>query len=279
MDIQNWLNSATEQLEIADIATARLDSLILLEDVFGKDRSYILAHPDIILSNSKLKLLNNNLKRRLTHEPLAYIRGKSEFYTREFIVSVDTLQPRPETETIISELLTLLKDSPLADKKNLNLRVVDIGTGSGCIAITLKKECPSLEVYATDVSSKALDIAKRNSKKHNAKITFYESDLLNSLPQFVLNKPYILITNLPYVPNNYHINMSATFEPKQAIFGGVDGLDLYRKLFEQIHDLKTKPTYILTESMPSQHDELARIANKARFELFKTNDFIQIFKI
>jgi release factor glutamine methyltransferase len=211
--------------------------------------------------------LENKIKRRVNHEPLAYIRSKSEFFGREFTVSADTLEPRPESETII-ELLKSLK---------LHGSIIDVGTGSGCLAITTKLEIPELEVMATDISATALKIAQKNALKHDTDIKFFLGDLLTPIP--VSLKPTVIMANLPYVPNSHTINSAAMFEPKLAIFGGPDGLDLYRQLFFQIaNNVQFEGVkFVLTESLPPQHNELAKIALSAGFKLKKTDDFIQVF--
>lgn len=269
MRVNDWLADAGQKLEAKGIGTSRLDSLVLLEDVLGKDRAWLLTHPETSLPKTKLTLLNQLLQRRAKHEPLAYIRGKTEFYGREFIVSADTLEPRPESETMI-ELLknTVFKVEPWK-------QLIDVGTGSGALAITAKLELPKFQkVYATDISLPALKIARKNSQKYNAHINFYKGNLLEPLPQC----PDVIIANLPYIPDGQTINFAAMQEPKIAIFGGPDGLDLYRQLFTQLKTKGWQPTLILTESLPPQHPTLARIARDYGYSLHRKDDFIQAFK-
>jgi release factor glutamine methyltransferase len=265
MNIQEWLKEATKQLETAGIGTARLDCLILLEDVTGKDRSYILAHPENVLTAGQLQQLEELLARRMRHEPLAYIREKTEFYGRTFYVNHSVLEPRPETETMIE----LLKGLQLPK----SALIADIGTGSGAIAITAKLALPQTEVIAVDIDPHCLDVATRNAERLGANVTFHKSDLLASLT----SNPDIILANLPYVPDTYHINEAALEEPRIAIFGGPDGLDLYRKMFNQISGLPKKPQYILTESLPFQHHGLATIARKHGYIQDQKSDFIQVF--
>ena len=284
MKVNDWLEAASAELEQAEIGTSRLDCLVLLEDATGKDRSWLLAHPDLELTNEQLSILNKQLKRRTKHEPLAYIRGKTEFFGREFTVSKDTLEPRPETETMItllkqlmnSHFLPPLEDSLLTDDLNVNWSMVDVGTGSGAIAITTKLELPQFEVIATDISEKCLKIARQNAKKHKVNIKFYQGDLLQPLSA-LSPQPSALLCNLPYVPDSHTVNEAAMHEPKMAIFGGPDGLDIYRRLFKQIANFSQLPEYIFTESLPFQHKKLAGIAQKAGFKLLKIDDFIQVF--
>lgn len=264
-----WLKFASEELTKAGIGTARLDCLILLEDRLDKDRASLIAHPETRLTSRQEKELNAQIQRRATHEPLAYIRGFSEFYGRNFMVDERVLEPRPESENFITLLKELASDAKLT--------VLDIGTGSGALAITLKLELPSLDVYAVDIDEGCLDIARVNAKKLNSKITIISSDLLRSFP--TSKKIDIIVANLPYVPDKFTINPAALREPKTAIFGGEDGLDLYRELFRQIDKLESKPAKILTESLPPQHQKLLDIAKSINYHLVRTEDFIQCFEL
>lgn len=281
MHISNWLEISEQILQKANISTSRLDCLVLLEDFTSKDRSWLLAHQDYELGDTYL--LNKMVKRRAQHEPLAYIRGKSEFYGREFMVNKHTLEPRPETETMIDILKKLVKPSE-------KVVIVDVGTGSGNIAITAKLELPKVEVWAIDIDKKCIETAMKNANILGANINFCLANLLADYEQGMCGRAEdaIICANLPYVPAEYQLNQAAKFEPKHAIFGGEDGLDFYHELFNQInmlHKLRysaeyiTPPQYVLTESLLFQHDELARIAQNAGYSLEKTEDLIQVFKL
>lgn len=265
MKANDWLISATQRLESARISTGRLDSLVLLEDALQKDRSWLLANPDFIIEADVIQNLDKLIKRRSSHEPLAYIRGRSEFYGREFIVSPATLQPRPETETMIE----LLKGLELTEA----VSIVDVGTGSGAIAITAKLELPHAKVSATEINAKALNIAKQNSKFFRTNISFYLGNVLAPLN----GTADVILANLPYVPDGFTVNPAAMQEPRVAIFGGADGLELYRDMFEQIKLNKQKPKFVLTEALPYQHGNLTTIASSAGYSQSKAEDFIQMF--
>jgi release factor glutamine methyltransferase len=266
MTIEAWLIESERLLRNADIATARLDCLVLLEDVLSKSRALLLGNLDTQLDPRQLKHLDAAIKRRSSHEPLAYIRGKSDFFGREFFVTKDTLQPRPESET----MLELLASEVNPDGAQA---LVDVGTGSGALAISALLEHPSLTVWATEISAAAIGVASRNAKKHHSKISFFQTDLIADLPRC----PDIILANLPYVPDTHTINKAAMQEPKVAIFGGPDGLNVYRRLFEQLIERNWKPQFILTEALPPQHKALKAIAASHQYKLDDTADFIQVF--
>lgn len=264
MSVRTWLQNAEKKLATHNVSTARLDCLVLLEDLLGKDRAHLLAHPELELTTEQEKVLNEQVARRAKHEPLAYIRGKTEFYGREFIVNAHTLEPRPETETMIDLLKQLKLEAPA---------ICDVGTGSGAIAITAALELRHATVQACDISDECLHTAAQNNQSHQSNVTIFKSNLLESAQ----TSYDVLLCNLPYVPDSHTINKAAMFEPRLAIFGGTDGLNLYRELFTQISKLDSKPDYILTESLPFQHEELAMIAKLQGYNLQQTSDFIQIF--
>ncbi len=271
MNIREWTKVSLHKLSQSGAAdSANLDTLILLEDALKKDRAWILAHPEFEFSADTTQKLDRLIERRASHEPLAYIRGKSEFYGREYIVTPSTLQPRPETETMFE----MLKGLKLPNYPT----IADIGTGSGCIAITAKLEFPEAFVFATDIQSDTLKIAQKNARNLEADVNFMQGNLLE--PIFTLHPaPSVLLCNLPYVPNKHTINQAAMQEPAIAIFGGEDGLDLYRELFDQIKHLDSKPLFLLTESLPFQHDALRSIADDAGYVETKKVDFIQLYSI
>jgi len=273
MNYNEWLRSAEQQLAAAGIGTARLDSLVLMEDATGKDRAWLLAHPDHELSPMQVAKLKKLLKRRVEHEPLAYIRGRAEFYGREFVLTPAVLQPRPESETMIDLLKTLPLFGSAKHQKSTQVCIADIGTGSGALGITAQLELPQTRVELIEIDSKALKIAQINVDKFTLTVPVIKSDLLSAAQ----TSYDVLLCNLPYVPDNFQINPAAMQEPSMAIFGGPDGLNVYRKLFEQLRQRPRKPLYILTEALPPQHPELAQIAAAAGFRQHHSQDFIQVF--
>ncbi len=266
MKVEQWLKKAAKQLDNAGIGSAYLDVLILLEDELKKDRSHILAHPEIELSKTKLKRLDAKLKRRAGHLPLAFIRGHTEFYGRKFLVNRYTLEPRPESETMIDLLLKLpLPSLPF---------IADVGTGSGCLGITAALELQDPQVDLYDIDASALAVAKHNVELHELKLKAYKRDLLSRQV-----RPYeVILANLPYVPDRYRLNQAAAMEPRIAIFGGQDGLDIYRRFFQQLRRFSWRPKFVLTESLPPQHQDLATLAQAAGFSLVDMDGFVQAFR-
>lgn len=271
LTVASFISTATASLTQADIPTARLDTLILLEDVLGLNRANILAHPELVLTPTQEHKLNLLIEKRKRHTPLAYLRGNVMFYGRLFNVTTDTLVPRPETEDIITLLKTHL------DNKDSQV-VADIGTGSGCIGLTVLAELRRASVDLYDMSRKALAVAKRNALLLNVTPAhYYKEDLLSRASR----RDYdAIVANLPYVPNDFKVNKDATFEPKVALFGGSDGLDKYRIFWRQLESFRAKPKYVLTESIPdTQHSTLAYLAQQAGYRFREANGFIQVFQV
>ena len=264
MKIAKWLANATELLKSADIPTARLDCLVLLEDVLQKNRAYLLAHDEAELSAIQLSKLNAFVTQRRRHIPLAYIRQRTEFFGRTFTITPAVLEPRPESETIIELLL----------QESVVSTVIDVGCGSGALGITAKLALPRASVNAIDIDPACLEVTRQNAAQLKADITILQNNLLTGIKPKIIDNAHI-IANLPYVPNDYTLNEAAMYEPALAIFGGPDGLDLYRTLFAQLQG--TQPAAILCESLPMQHQALAAIALQHGFTLRATHDFIQYF--
>ncbi|HSH55450.1 MAG TPA: peptide chain release factor N(5)-glutamine methyltransferase [Candidatus Limnocylindrales bacterium] len=281
-----WFQKHTALLSKAGIGSARLDCLILLEDILHEERAYVLAHLDEPLTPNQLEQLDAQVQRRLQHEPLAYIRGSVEFYGRRFYVNHDVLVPRPESETIISLLLEIVADQeghtqiPMPTSEGYQPVIVDVGTGSGALAITAKLEQPKATVYATDISPACLRTAQQNAETHAATVHCVNGDLLAPLKDTLgPSQNIVLLCNLPYVPDGYEINQAAAHEPKLALFAGKDGLDAYRHLFEQITDMVWRPKAILTESLSFQHDELCSLAAHHGYQEVKRDGLVQTFLV
>lgn len=269
MTIDSWLKIHISQLKNAGVETSRLDCLVLLSDVTQHDKSWVLAHPEHELQIEQINILNTFFVQRATHTPLAYVRGKSEFYGREFVINKHVLVPRPESEDII----VLLKEIAIP---SIPSTICDIGTGSGALAITAKLELENSTVIATDIDAACLNVAKTNAARLHANITFLQGDLLQPVHALKIDdQRLIVIANLPYVPLDYPVNLAATHEPKLALYSGDDGLDHYRRLFAEISSLPV--LYTIVESLPTQHEVLTIIAEGHGFELRTTRGLIQLF--
>lgn len=208
--------------------------------------------------------------------PKAYKDGYQDFYGRDFLVTPDVLIPRPETEQIIDAVLNLAGKSYLPGvrpaKRVLppNPVILDVGTGSGCIAITIKKELPEAEVYATDISEKALKIAQKNADKHSAPASFIISHLLDN----VKSTPDAIVANLPYVDENWDwLDKEAlSHEPSIALYAEDHGLKLIKELIDTANS-----KYLILEADPCQHQEIINYATKKGLQHLETRGFILTF--
>lgn len=236
-------------------ASPRLDAEVLLAKVLQIPRSQLIANghkpTSIFHLLSYFRLI---LKRKLGY-PIAYLTNYKEFYGHKFFITKHTLIPRPETEILIEEVLKIIKQNA-----NINT-IADIGTGSGCIAITLALETPQLKIYATDISQSALDVAQRNAKFYSldSKINFRHGNILNPILN-ILSPQTLIIANLPYLlPNEYKDEIK--FEPRQALVSGQDGLKHYQELLNQLTTLKPDhlPHWLLLEAHPPTLNELKKI--------------------
>jgi len=228
---------------------APLDLDLILAHSLDKTREFILTYPDLPINEEQEKKINESIKRRLRCEPIAYITGHKEFYGLDFIVTKDTLIPRPETEMLVELALDELKTKNYQPKT-----ILDIGTGSGNIIISIARVLDSrlrendvFSFFAIDISRRALNVAKLNAKRHKVfnKIKFIHSNLLNEfLKAKKLTKlrpeKLIIIANLPYLDIGWKNLLKSRetkglkFEPRIALYAGKDGLDAYRKFAEQL---------------------------------------------
>ncbi len=265
--INDWLNKSEKILRDSNISSSRLDCLMLLEFVLQKTRVHILSEMGYELSQDDLKKLDDFLLLRKDRLPIAYITGSVNFFRRDFFVNQDVLIPRPETEEIISQTLKL-------NLKNIS-RIADIGCGSGCIGISLALELPDKKVDLYDLDQKALDVAKINCSRYNLKLNLTKSNLLAKLE----DNYDLIVCNLPYVPIDFNVSSEVSYEPKTAVFSGKDGMDLYRKFWTQVNELKSKPVYIITESLIFQHDLMENIAKEYSYNIISKNALIQTFSL
>lgn len=265
MTVEQFLKEAALIFTKAGIQSARLDAQVLLADALRHDKSWLLAHPTHPLSDGLLKLLRSQVAARAKRMPLAYVRGQQEFYGREFKVTPQVLVPRPETEQLITELsgLHLPPGSVL----------LDVGTGSGAIAITAALELPTLTVEACDISLDAIDIARANAERLDAHIEhFFVSDLLNEAGYYE-----VIAANLPYVGPDWLRSPETNYEPGLALFADNQGLALINKLLQQAPQHLSADGYLLVEADPRQFDAIIAFAPKQLVHL-ATNGFILSFQ-
>ena len=231
------------------VELGRLEKELLLGFVMEKKREWLLSHVDELVDNKQADEFKNLVKRRKSGEPLAYITGIKEFYGKEFEVNKSVLIPRPSTESLIDLALDYIKEprdevrkadrgvvcfSEYLNKCLNGKKIVDIGTGSGCIAITLALELPDKNFIATDISSEALEVAERNAVKHGVgdRIEFRKGSLLE--PVNDPGEPFIIVSNPPYIPGGEELMKDVKgFEPHGALFAGGDGMDVLNALVKE----------------------------------------------
>ena len=265
MTIADWLVSAMVRLKEAGVENGRREALIMLSDLFDTDKSWIHAHPELILDELQIRELERTLGKRTDRVPLAYLRGFADFYGRRFMVNSHVLIPRPETESFIDLLSNIDLD---------NAKIADIGTGSGCIGITCALQIPGPRVDLYDIDDDALAVARLNTAAHDLSLYTYKSDLLQNLQ----DNYDVLVANLPYVPEKLITSPEIETEPVKALFSGKDGLDHYRKFWSQVKNLKLKPSYILTEALESQQSAVETLAEKSGYRLEGQDILVQLFK-
>lgn len=268
MQVNDWLNVATKQLKKLGIDSARLDAEIILSHTLRKSRTYLHAHPDNQLNTREQEIADARLLLRTDRVPIAYIIGHKEFYGRQFKVTTSTLIPRPETEDMIDAVKNLVpKNLALFDE---SFRIVDVGTGSGCIGITLKLELPDTTVTLLDISPYALKIAASNASTLGADVQSIKSDLLQGYPF----QSDIIVANLPYVDPSWERSPETKHEPEIAIFADNGGLALINKLIDQaMISLKMKG-FLVLEADPSQHDDIVAYAIRKGFAIRGKKSYI-----
>ncbi len=254
MKIEEVFKEAIGKLRQKNISSAILDAEVLLSHVLKKSSGFIYAHPEENLTIKQAKRFSSLIKKRGNREPVAYLTKSKEFYGLDFYVDKNVLIPRPETEILLEEVLAEIKF-----KKQKT--IADVGTGSGCLAITLAKYLPKIKIWALDRSEKALKVARKNASKLKIKnIKFQKSDLLKKLNQ----KVEIILANLPYLSSELYQKVQPEIkkEPPEALLAGRDDIIFYRQLFAQALNKLEKGGKIFIEIDPRQ---LKRIEVTAMF--------------
>jgi release factor glutamine methyltransferase len=242
IDIRRALKDGMAKLRVARVPSHTLAAELLLMHALKRDRTWLYTHPEALLETADAEEYFALIARRAAGEPTQYLTGKQEFWGLEFEVTPAVLIPRPETEHVMEVALARLgprglkihMDTGLPRKK---LRVADVGTGSGCLAVSLAFELPHAEVFATDISAPALEVAGRNATRHAVldRIHFLQTDLLETLGRGSHSLD-LIVSNPPYVASNEADQLQREVrdhEPSQALFGGPTGVEIYARLIEQ----------------------------------------------
>jgi release factor glutamine methyltransferase len=274
MTIRETLTEGSARLAQAGIETPALDSSLLLAEALHTDREGLVIKGTEALGEKERGQFLKFLQRRLAGECVAYILGRKEFRGLEFTVTPDVLVPRPDTETLVEAAL-----SRTGSQSPAGTRVLDLCTGSGAIAIALKHERPDWEIWASDISGKALDLAKANAEKllgASSSVRFLRGDLFNALAEAPVRVPLfsLIVTNPPYVASAEIETLAreVRLEPRIALDGGGDGLDLIRRIIPQAKKGLSKGGTLLIEADPRQMKAIAVILNENDFrnlELYK----------
>jgi release factor glutamine methyltransferase len=266
--IAEAIAEGVRRLAEARVDEARRTAGVLLGNLLGVDHAYLIARSDDEIDDAGYQSYLALIERRAAGEPLQYITGHQEFYGLDFLVTPDVLIPRPETEFLVERVIRLARelreDSPL---------IVDVGTGSGCVAVTVARKVPQARLIATDVSSAAIDVARRNAERNSVadRIEFLFGDLLAPLAERGLEDAVdILASNPPYVDEGKPELIQREvrdWEPRQALFGGPDGLDFYRRLISDGHGYVKPGRHLVFEIGFSQLESIKGLIEKSRWKL------------
>jgi len=250
-------------------ADAALDAEVLARHALGWDRAVLIARSREEAPSGFEERYADLITRRTGREPVAYIVGVREFWNRDFEVTRDVLIPRPETELVVEEVLEDAHASLLAT-------VVDVGTGSGCIAVTIAAELPEVRVTATDISTAALAVARRNAERHGvgSRVTFLLTDLLDG----VSGPLDLIVSNPPYMSSEIEPTLQpevAKYEPRRALYAGDDGLDAYRRLFPAAAERLADKGLLVVEFGFGQEGDVRRLARAAGLQVARVRADLQ----
>ena len=263
MNILTAINEASEILKKNDIKSAKLDSEILLSEVIKKDRKYLILNLDKEIKDEYFSIFKKLIAKRSLGKPIAYLIGKKDFWKYEFCVSEETLIPRPDTEVLIDYILKITKQKS-------NLKILDIGTGSGCMILSILKEKKDFCGTGIDISSKCIEISKINASKLNllSRVKFFKSNVDN----FFCGKYDLIISNPPYIRHldlKYLDKEVIDFEPKIALDGGLEGISEIRKVIERSSELIKKKGKIVLEIGFDQKHKVKKLLKDKGFYISK----------
>ena len=267
MNLDNAIKKASQILKKHNIHSHELDAQIILSNIMGVKRESLITNNEINISKKIMEKYDSAIKRRIKKEPVAYIIGKKEFWSEDFMVNHGTLIPRPETELLIYKIINFFK--------NKKINILDIGTGSGCILLSILKELNFSRGIGIDISAKAIQIAKVNSKNLNL---FYRSKFkVIDLNKFNIGKYDLIVSNPPYIPSRDIKNLSkdiTNYEPLTALNGGSDGLDLIKKVIYKSNHLLKREGLLALEIGHSQYQKVSCILRSNGYrEMSKEYDF------
>jgi len=263
MNIENALNYGINILKENKIKNPYLDSEILLSKSINKDKKYIILNSKEILNGKQFNIFTNFIERRRKKEPIAYLINKKEFWKNEFYVNKDVLIPRPDTELLVEEVIKIYP-------KNSQLQILDIGTGSGCILLSILMERSNFYGTGIDISKKSIKVSKFNAKQLNLtnRIKFFHSSVDNfkigKYDLIVSNPPYIDLLSLKYLEKGV-----VNFEPKLALSGGFDGFSEIRKVISKASTLIKKNGKFILEIGFNQKNKVKKILKKEGFYINK----------
>jgi len=263
--LKDALNSAIDRLAAARVGSPRLNAEMLLMFTLGCDRAYLYAHPERDLTSGEQARYSEAISQRAHGIPAQYITGHQEFWGMDLIVSPAVLIPRPETEHVIETVLRLNKtvDGGRASSPGFSRKIVDVGTGSGCIALALAKELPNAEIHATDISPAALEIARTNAARHelDTRIHFHHTDLLARLTSKSFD---YVVSNPPYVGESEEDQVQLEvrkFEPRSAVFAGPKGLEVIERLIPQAQTVLKPDGWLVMEISGTIAARVERLLN------------------
>jgi release factor glutamine methyltransferase len=269
--IREALKQATEALHNAGLEQAHLDATALLSHLLGVDRTFLIAHPEHELSDDQLVALQRLAARRRSREPLQYIVGFQEFFKLRFEVSPGVLIPRPETELIVEAALEVAAQQS-------SVSILDVGTGSGCLVVSLLHEQRQARAMATDISESALKLAARNSQRHQVRgrLTLVQADGLSALAREA--RFSIIVSNPPYVPAGDFETLPPEVrdhEPVTALVSGADGLDHIRALLRDAPPIVQKSGYLIFEIGFGQQAAVEKAIDRAEWRLVEIRKDLQ----
>lgn len=274
LSIADFLAISTKTLSEAGIASAKLDSELILAHILRRSREWLLAHDAVTLTQPQQQQARQLLLQRTRRQPIAYLTGRRDFYGHSFLVNEQVLIPRPESEVILAILDELAQDHHLRT-------ALDVGTGSGCLAISIKLTHPDLAVSACDISESALLVARRNVARllpSGQQIKFYQSDLLSDLPTD--SRFDLIVANLPYLsPGENGLSPELAYEPAIALYADDDGLSLIKRLIATAPARLTPGGYLLLEMDTDQIETVASYATSYRYQAVKQEPFHLLMRL